>query len=64
MSALLVYPDPPSPLLAQTLDLAGLAWKAVANSSIAMAQAPEGGWAGAVVCADDDPDGEIGRAHV
>ena len=29
----LVYPDPPPPLLAQTLDLAGYPWKAVANAS-------------------------------
>ena len=28
---LLVFPDPPPPLLAQTLDLAGYRWKAVAN---------------------------------
>ena len=32
---LLVFPDPPPPLLAQTLDLAGYPWKAVANASIA-----------------------------
>jgi len=64
MSALLVYPDPPPPLLAQTLDLAGFMWKAVANSSIAMAQAPDGGWAGAVVCADDDPEGAFGVCRV
>ena len=31
---LLVFPDPPPPLLAQTLDLAGHPWKAVANASI------------------------------
>ena len=28
---LLVFPDPPPALLAQTLDLAGYPWKAVAN---------------------------------
>ena len=33
---LLVFPNPPPPILAQTLDLAGFPWKAVANASIAM----------------------------
>ena len=35
MSPLLVYPDPPPPELAQSLDLAGFSWKAVANTLIA-----------------------------
>ena len=64
MVALLVYPDPPSPLLAQTLDLAGYTWKAVANASIATAQIPDGGWAGAVVCADEDPEAAFGVCRV
>jgi DNA-binding response OmpR family regulator len=64
VSTLLVFPDPPPPLLAQTLDLAGYTWKAVANAAIAMAQAPEGGWGGAVVCADDDPEGAFGVCRV
>jgi DNA-binding response OmpR family regulator len=54
---LLAFPDPVPPLLAQTLDLAGFAWKAVGNAAIAAASEPDGGWAGAVVCADTDPDG-------
>ncbi|HEY3831646.1 MAG TPA: response regulator transcription factor [Acidimicrobiia bacterium] len=57
---LLVYPDPPPPHLAQTLDLAGTPWKAVANSSVAMAEEPADGWAGAVVVAVDDPEGAFG----
>ena len=57
---LLVFPDPPPPLLAQTLDLAGHPWKAVANASIATQAEPADGWAGAVVCADDDPEGAFG----
>jgi len=64
MSALLVFPDPPPPLLAQTLDLAGFQWKAVANAAVAMAQIPEQGWAGAVVCADEDPEGAFGVCRV
>jgi DNA-binding response OmpR family regulator len=60
MEILLVYPDPPTPLLAQTLDLAGFRWKAVANASIAAQHEPSDGWVGAVVCADDDPEGAFG----
>lgn len=60
MEPLLVYPDPPPPLLAQTLDLAGYRWKSVANASVAMQQEPSEGWAGAIVCADDDPEGAFG----
>jgi len=57
---ILVYPDPPPPLLAQTLDLAGYRWKAVANASVATQHEPSAGWAGAVVCGDDDPEGAFG----
>lgn len=53
---LLVHPDPPSPLLAQTLDLAGITWKAVANAAAAMQAEPDAGWSGAVVSAEDDPE--------
>jgi two-component system, OmpR family, alkaline phosphatase synthesis response regulator PhoP len=56
-NAILVYPDPPPPLLAQTLDLSGHAWKAVTNASVATSQEPSGGWAGAVVVGDEDPEG-------
>src|SRR4029450_616274 len=56
----LVFPDPPPALLAQTLDLAGYPWKAVSNASIAAQHEPAGGWAGAVVCADEDPEGAFG----
>ena len=57
---LLVFPDPPPPLLAQTLDLAGYPWKAVTNASVATQSEPADGWAGAVVCADEDPEGAFG----
>jgi DNA-binding response OmpR family regulator len=54
---LLVWPDPPPALLAQTLDLAGYSWKAVANASVASQVEPPDGWAGAVVVAEDDLEG-------
>ena len=50
MAPLLVFPDPPAALLAQTLDLAGLRWKAVANASVATQQEPAEGWSGALIC--------------
>jgi len=54
---LLVFPDPPPPLLAQTLDLGGHAWKAVTNASVATQHEPADGWGGAIVVADEDPEG-------
>ena len=52
----LVFPDPPPPLLVRTLDLAGQQWKAVSNAAVAMQAEPADGWMGAVVCAEDDPE--------
>jgi DNA-binding response OmpR family regulator len=57
MEPLLVYPDPPPPELAQTLDLAGYPWKAVSTAEAATRLEPPDGWAGAVVTADRDPEG-------
>jgi DNA-binding response OmpR family regulator len=54
---LLVFPDPPPPLLAQTLDLGGHSWKAVVNASVAAQHEPADGWAGALIVAEDDPEG-------
>ncbi|HVM40724.1 MAG TPA: response regulator transcription factor [Acidimicrobiia bacterium] len=56
MEPLAVWPDPPAPLLAQTLDLANYPWKSVANAAVAVQQEPPDGWGGAVVAADEDPE--------
>jgi len=53
---LLVFPDPPVPELAQTLDLAGWQWKAVSDENMARRSEPDAGWAGAIVCADRNPE--------
>jgi DNA-binding response OmpR family regulator len=53
---LLVFPDPPVPELAQTLDLAGWQWKAVSDENIARRAEPDAGWAGAIICADRNPE--------
>jgi DNA-binding response OmpR family regulator len=53
---ILVFPDPPAPLLAQTLDLAGCSWKAAGNASVAANTEPPDGWVAAVVTTDEDPE--------
>ena len=57
MEPLLLHPDPVPPALAQTLDLAGYPWKAVTTAEMAVRLEPEDGWAGAIVCAAEDPEG-------
>ncbi|MGQ0617336.1 MAG: winged helix-turn-helix domain-containing protein [Acidimicrobiia bacterium] len=59
MEPLLLYPDPPPPEMAQALDLGGYPWKPVADETSAVRSEPDDGWAGAVVCADRDPEGAI-----
>ncbi len=56
MEPLLIFPDPPPPELAQSLDLAGYPWKGVATADAAARSEPEDGWAGAIVCSDTDPE--------
>jgi DNA-binding response OmpR family regulator len=57
MEPLLLFPDPPPAELAQSLDLGGYPWKSVTDERAAQAAEPEEGWAGAIVCADVDPEG-------
>jgi DNA-binding response OmpR family regulator len=54
---LLLYPDPPPPELAQALDLGGYPWKSVTDELNAQRVEPDDGWAGAIICADVDPEG-------
>jgi DNA-binding response OmpR family regulator len=54
---LLLFPDPAAPSLAQALDLSGYPWKAAGSAEAAERLEPDDGWAGAIVCADADPDG-------
>jgi len=55
--ALVVFPAPPPVDLARTLDLAGYCWTEFGLGDDAIRHQPEGGWDGAVVMCDDDPDG-------
>ena len=56
MELVAVFPDPPPPDLARTLDLAGYRWKAVATPDDANRHEPATGWAGAVVSCDADAE--------
>jgi DNA-binding response OmpR family regulator len=60
---LLVFPDPPVPELAQTLDLAGWQWKAVSDENMARRTEPDAGWAGAIICADRNPEAAFAVAR-
>ena len=53
---LAVVPDPASPELARTLDLAGYSWKGIGSMADANESEPDGGWAGVIVDAADDLD--------
>ncbi len=57
MDLVAVFPDPPAPELARTLDLAGYRWKALASADDAARVEPSGGWVGAVITVDPDPEG-------
>jgi DNA-binding response OmpR family regulator len=54
---LLVFPDPLPAEVVAALDAAGYPHKAVLDERAATAAEPEDGWAGAVVVADEDPEG-------
>jgi two-component system, OmpR family, alkaline phosphatase synthesis response regulator PhoP len=53
---IVVFPDPPPPELAQTLDMGGYAWLPASSSDAAGRVEPSDGWAGAIVVADRDPE--------
>ena len=57
MEPLLVYPDPPPPVLSQGLDLAGYPWTAVGGEADIERLEPADGWPGAVVLAVTNPEG-------
>jgi DNA-binding response OmpR family regulator len=57
VESLLLFPDPAPPALAQALDLSGYPWKAAGTAEAAASLEPEDGWSGAIVVADEDPDG-------
>ncbi len=57
MDLVAVFPDPPAPELARTLDLGGYRWKALASADDVSRVEPTGGCVGAVVTVDPDPEG-------
>ena len=64
MEPLLLFPDPAPPLVAQALDVGGYPWKAVSSAQAAERIEPEDGWAGAIVCADADPEAAFAFCRV
>ena len=60
MEPLLVFPDPVPADVVAALEGAGYPHKAVQDERAASALEPEDGWAGAVICADSDPEAAFG----
>lgn len=56
MEPLLVFPDPVPADVVAALEGAGYPHRAVVDEQAALAHEPEDGWAGAIVCADADPE--------
>ena len=52
----LIYPSPMGSSLTKVLDVLGYTWKAVADTSAAETLEPAGGWSGAIITVDGDPD--------
>ena len=63
MAPILLFPDPPPPELIQSLDMAGYAWKAVANAVAAEEYEIHDEWGGAILVADKDPDAAFSLAR-
>jgi two-component system, OmpR family, alkaline phosphatase synthesis response regulator PhoP len=57
LSPILVFPDPPPAVLAQTLDLAGYRWVSASTPSAAERLEPDDGWGAVIITADADPEG-------
>ena len=63
MAPILLFPDPTPPELIQSLDMAGYAWKAVANAVAAEEYEIHDEWGGAILVADKDPDAAFSLAR-
>ncbi|RZV42422.1 MAG: response regulator transcription factor [Acidimicrobiales bacterium] len=56
MTSVLVHPQGAATAVAKVLDLLGASWKTVDDTTEAAGSEPSGGWAGAIVAVDDDPE--------
>ena len=54
---IVVFPGNPTPDLVRTLDLGGHRWKSASSAEEAAKAEPAGGWMGAIVACDADPEG-------
>ncbi len=59
MEPLLVFPDPAPPAVGKALAEAGYPYRAAGTPEEAAHIEPEDGWAGALVCSEEDPDGAV-----
>ena len=59
MESLLVFPDPPPPTVTSVLDARGYPWLSATTGDDASKREPDDGWSGAVICADEDPEGGL-----
>ena len=57
MESLLIFPDPAPAVVVQALDAGGYPWTAVDSAEGAPSAEPADGWSGAIVSADEDPEG-------
>jgi DNA-binding response OmpR family regulator len=63
MEPLLIFPDPAPAELAQALDLSGWTWKAARDDAAARRIEPDDGWSGAIIVADQEPEGAFALAR-
>ena len=54
---IVVFPGNPTPDLVRTLDLGGHRWKSASSPEEAAKSEPAGGWMGAIIACDTDPEG-------
>lgn len=59
----LLFPDPAPPDVVRSLDMADYGWIAVSSRDEVTAKEPAGGWTGAIICADAEPDRAWSLCH-
>jgi len=63
MTSVLVHPESVAPAVSKVLDMIGVMWKGVDDTTAAEQSEPTGGWSGAVIAIDDDPERAFGMAR-
>lgn len=63
MTSVLVHPENVAPAVSKVLDMLGVMWKGVDDTTAAEVSEPTDGWGGAIVAIDDDPERAFGMAR-